>query len=343
MKIKHLFFMALSAMFAFTACEDPAEGNDPGTATAEDNFWATFQLAPKGVKSITENGYTDNYDSNGRLISSSSENDIIKYTYNAEGYISKIESEYKDWRGNTIKETEIFEFNNGDKFCPLPMGPGSIFHIFENGLVKGLSKITFESSEDSTIVMEYNFNGNKMTATTSGGYWTQNEAGQEIYERFDDIVIEYEGNYPYSLKREHEFIGPMTYQDNGQFDKYTEGFYSWDPEYPNFVTLERTRTVNKKFKDRLLIDKEVSKYYNEGESAPWNIETITCTYNEKGDITLESITNTEPNSENYETTYEYEYDSKGNWTKCTSVMKVTNDPEADPRGPWVSERTIVYY
>ena len=345
MRIKHLFFMAVTAAFAFTACEDPIEGNDPanGNGTGEANFWTTYQLAPKGVKSISENGFIENYDNNGRLISASSESGSTTYTYNAEGYVSKIESQRVNWEGKTEKETQTFEFNNGDKFLPIPMGPANIFHIFENGLVKGLSKITYESNMDSTIVMEFKFDGNKMTATTTGGYWTQNEAGQEIWVRHEDIVIEYQGNYPYMLKNEHEFIGPITYQANGQFDTYTEGFYSWNPEYPEFITTNRTRTVNKNFKDKLLIEKEVSKYYNEGESAPWNIETITCTYNEKGDITLETTTNTAPNSENYETTFEYEYDSKGNWIKCTSQMRVTNNPQADPRDPWVSERVIVYY
>lgn len=345
MRIKHLFFMAVTAAFAFTACEDPIEGNDPanGNGTGEANFWTTYQLAPKGVKSISENGFTENYDNNGRLISTSSENETTKYTYNAEGYVSKIENQRVNWEGKTIKETTTFEFNNGDKFCPIPMSPGNIFHIFENGLVKGLSKITFESDGDSTIVMNYNFKGNQLIASTTGGYWTEDSIGQEVYVPFDDIVIEYQGNYPYMLKNEHEFIGPITYQDNGQFDTYTEGFYSWNPEYPDFITTNRTRTVNKNFKDKLLIEKEVSKYYNEGESAPWNIETITCTYNEKGDITLETTTNTAPLSECYETTFEYEYDSKGNWTKCTTQMRVTNDPVTEPRDPWVSERVIVYY
>jgi YD repeat-containing protein len=347
MRIKHLFFLAATAVFAFTACEDPIEGNDPGNGNGngngEANFWTTYQLAPKGVKSISENGFIENYDNNGRLISTSSESGSTTYTYNAEGYVSKIESQRVNWEGKTENETQTFEFNNGDKFLPIPMGPGSIFHIFENGLVKGLSKITFESNVDSTIVMEFKFNGNKMTASTTGGYWTWDEQGNDIYETYKDVVIEYQGNYPYKLKGEHEFIGPITYQANGQFDTYTEGFYSWDPEYPDFITTNRTRTVNKNFKDKLLIDREVSEYFNEGESAPWNVETIACTYNEKGDITLETVTNTAPNSENYETTFEYEYDSKGNWIKCTSQMRVTNNPQADPRDPWVSERVIVYY
>ena len=29
MRIKHLLFMAATALFAFTACEDPVNGDDP--------------------------------------------------------------------------------------------------------------------------------------------------------------------------------------------------------------------------------------------------------------------------------------------------------------------------
>lgn len=338
MRIKHLFFMAVTAAFAFAACEDPIDGNDPGTVTGDGNFWTTYKLAPKGVKSITENGFTDSFDKDGRIISTSSEEETTTYTYNAQGYISKIEYE-SDW----VNTTTTFEFNNGDKFCPIPMGPGNIFHIFENGLVKGLSKVTLQE-DDSTTVMEYKFKDNTLTVSTSGGYWTYDTANQKVYERYEDIVFEYKDNYPYSLIGEHEFIGPITYQANGQFDTYVEGFYSWDEDYPGFITTHRTRTVNKNFKDKLLIEKEVGKYYHTGEAEPWNIETITYTYNEKGDVISETTTNTASYSEDYLTTYEYEYDAKGNWTKRTSTMTVTrpSQPEQEPR-TWTSERQISYY
>lgn len=330
--------MAVTAAFAFAACEDPIDGNDPGTVTGDGNFWTTYKLAPKGVKSITENGFTDSFDKDGRIISTSSEEETTTYTYNAQGYISKIEYE-SDW----VNTTTTFEFNNGDKFCPIPMGPGNIFHIFENGLVKGLSKVTLQE-DDSTTVMEYKFKDNTLTFSTSGGYWTYDTANQKVYERYEDIVFEYKDNYPYSLIGEHEFIGPITYQANGQFDTYVEGFYSWDEDYPGFITTHRTRTVNKNFKDKLLIEKEVGKYYNTGEAEPWNIETITYTYNEKGDVISETTTNTASYSEDYLTTYEYEYDAKGNWTKRTSTMTVTrpSQPEQEPR-TWTSERQISYY
>lgn len=342
MRIKHLFFMAVTAAFAFAACEDPIEGKDSWIGDMSGNFWTTYNLAPKGVKSITENGFTENYDQNGRLISSSREDDTYSYTYNADGYVSKIVSQHRDWEGNVVSSTQTFEFNNGDKFCPIPMGPGNIFHIFENGLVKGLSKVTLQE-DDSTTVMEYKFKGNTLTVSTSGGYWTYDTANQRVYERYEDIVIEYKDNYPYSLIREHEFIGPITYQANGQFDTYTEGFFSWNPDYPDFKTTVRTRTVNKNFKDKLLIDREVGTYYNDGETSPYNIETITFSYNEKGDVTKENVTNTAPYSENFETTYTYTYDSHGNWIKVdTRMVTVPENPQSEPR-TWSSERQIIYY
>lgn len=330
--------MAATALFAFTACEDPVNGDDPENGGNGDaNFWTTYQLAPKGVKTIVNDNFTDNYDSKGRLISSVSTWSTTTYTYNSAGYVSKIESE-EDFNGTMVASTQKLEYDNGNKFCPLPIGPGKVFHIFEMGLTKGLSKVTFENEDYGTIVMEYKFKGDNLTISTSGGK-------ERLYDDsmvYDDIIIEYEGNYPRYTRDEHEFIGPITYQANGQFDTYVEGFFSWDSAYAGQVTMERTRTVNKNFKDKLLVEKEVSKYYNDGESTPYDIETITFSYNDKGDVIKETVTHTAQYSENTETTYEYEYDSKGNWTKCTGTMRILNVSGIDPRS-WTSERTITYY
>ncbi len=338
MRIKHLLLMAVAANFAFTACEDTVNGDDVNGENGGDaNFWATYQLAPKGVKSIAQDNFTDNYDSKGRLISSVSTWSTTTYTYNSAGYVSKIESE-EDFNGTMVASTQKLEYDNGNKFCPLPIGPGKVFHIFEMGLTKGLSKVTFENEDYGTIVMEYKFKGDNLTISTSGGK-------ERLYDDsmvYDDIIIEYEGNYPRYTRDEHEFIGPITYQANGQFDTYVEGFFSWDSAYAGQVTMERTRTVNKNFKDKLLVEKEVSKYYNDGESSPYDTETITYSYNDKGDVIKETVTHTAQYSENSETTYEYEYDSKGNWTKCTGTMRILNVSGIEPRS-WTSERTITYY
>ena len=338
MRIKHLLLMAVAANFAFTACEDTVNGDDVNGENGGDaNFWATYQLAPKGVKSIAQDNFTDNYDSKGRLISSVSTWSTTTYTYNSAGYVSKIESE-EDFNGTMVASTQKLEYDNGNKFCPLPIGPGKVFHIFEMGLTKGLSKVTFENEDYGTIVMEYKFKGDNLTISTSGGK-------ERLYDDsmvYDDIIIEYEGNYPRYTRDEHEFIGPITYQANGQFDTYVEGFFSWDSAYAGQVTMERTRTVNKNFKDKLLVEKEVSKYYNDGESSPYDTETITYSYNDKGDVIKETVTHTAQYSENSETTYEYEYDSKGNWTKRTGTMRILNVSGIEPRS-WTSERTITYY
>lgn len=341
MRIKHLLLMAATAIVAFTACEDPENGDDANGQNGGDaNFWTTYQLAPKGVKSIAQDNFTDYFDNKGRITSSVTSYSNTSYTYNAQGYVSQAVVLEDNGNGPT-QTTQTFEYNNGNKFCPIPMGPGKVFHIYEMGLTKGLSKVTFQSEEVGTITMEYKFQGNTLTISTSGGNLTiLDSLNQEVPMVFDDIVFEYEGNYPRYTTSEHEFIGPMTYQANGQFDTYVEGFYSWTT--PGFVTMERTRTVNKNFKNKLLTDKEVSKYYNDGESTPYNIETITFSYNDKGDMIKETATHTIEYSESTETTYEYEYDSKGNWIKCTSTMITIGHPEIEPRS-WTSERTITYY
>jgi len=342
MRIKHLLLMAVAANFAFTACEDTVNGDDVNGENGGDaNFWATYQLAPKGVKSIAQDNFTDFFDQNGRLTSTVTSYGQTSYSYNAQGYVSKILSQENYGEGQTFQSTQTLEYNNGDKFCPIPMGPGNVFHIYERGLTKGLSKVTFQGEDIGTITMEYKFQGNTLTISTSGGNKTMIDSmGQQVPMVYDDIIFEYEGNYPRYTTSEHEFIGPMTYQANGQFDTYVEGFYSWT--IPGFVTLKRTRTVNKDFKDKLLTDKEVSLYYNDGESTPYDTETITYSYNDKGDVIKETVTHTAQYSESSETTYEYEYDSKGNWTKCTGTMRILNVSGIEPRS-WTSERTITYY
>lgn len=342
MRFKYLFLMAATAVLSFTACEDPDNGDDAnGQNGGDSNFWATYQLAPKGVKSIAQDNLTDYFDKNGRLTSTVTSYGQTSYTYNAQGYVSKIVSQEDYGEGQISQSTQTLEYNNGDKFYPIPMGPGNVFHVYERGLTKGLSKVTFQGDDIGTITMEYKFQGDTLTISTSGGTLTMIDSlGQEVPMVYDDIVFEYDGNYPRYTTSEHEFIGPMTYQSNGQFDTYVEGFYSWTN--PDFVTLKRTRTVNKNFKDKLLTEKEESIYYNDGESTPYDIETITFSYNDKGDVIKETDTHTAQFSENVETTYEYVYDSKGNWTKCTSTMITIGHPEIDPR-IWTSERTITYY
>ena len=334
MKTK-LLLIAAAALVCFAACTKDPDNNSSG----ESNWWYNNGMVEKGIKSIAYNNYTNNYDKSGRLVSSTSQWGEETYTYNTKGLpVTMVSKGMED--GKVVSEsTTTLEYKNSGKFCPIPMGPGSIFHIYENGLLPGLSKVTFKSEGEEDHVMEYKFEGNKLTVSTSGKYTYMDESGKMVEEDYEDIEIEYNGAYPVKLDMEHEFIGPLTYQENGMFDTYVEGFYSW--EIKGFVTLERTRTVSKSFKNMMLMEKEVSKWYNDGEASPYDIETIVDTYDEKGNLIKEVTTHTAALSTHYETTYEYEVDAKGNWTKMKATT-TTNSP-LEPTRTFEESRTIEYY
>ena len=341
MKFKYLFLAA--AMFAVAACEDPQEnGLEPEQDPSGDvNYWYIHGLAPKGVKSIATQGYTENYDNAGRITSFVSDNSSTTYTYNSKGLPATIVST-DIYDGKEYSTTQAFEYNNFGAFCPYPMGPGHVFHLWENGLVPDLSKVTWTSEEDGTIVMEYKFEGNELIISTSGGNRTMPDSlGNMVPVVYDDLVFEYRGAYPYQISLEHEFLGPMTYQENGMFDSYVEGFYSWTPGFEGFVTTHRTRTASKDFKNMMLMTREVSKYFNDGEADPYDIETIVCSYDEKGNLLREEVTHTQEGCDHIITNYNYTFDSKGNWIKVDASNQNLNYP--DWSNDWSEERQISYY
>lgn len=342
MKFKYLL-LAAAAMLTVASCDEEKidnTGNDQGGNQAT-NYWYIHGNVAKGIKSINNDGYVENYDSEGRLKSFVSEYGSNTYTYNSDGLVTSIVTVDR-YDNQEHTSTQTFEYNNAGKFCPFPMSPGQVFHIYENGLVPNLSKVTWTYDDEDPTVMEFKFKDDKLTISTTGSRTMLDGNGDLVDMPYDDIIFEYTGNYPNKCSQEHEFLGPMTYMDNGMFATYVEGFYSWDPQYPNFVTLERTRTVNKNFKDRMLTEKEVNKWYNEGEASPYDIETIVFTYNEHGDEIKEEVTHTSADSDHIIVTYEYEYDSKGNWTKVTVTNNNLNYPDSEPN-VWSSEREIVYY
>jgi len=354
MRIKHLLFMAATAMFAFSACEDPESlnGNDPannGNGNGQDstkvtNFWYTYGFMPGGIKTIESEDYAETYDAKGRLISIEAPYGNTTVTYNEQGLPAQSVSEEGQGQ-DQITTTTTFEYANTGKFCPAPMGPGSVFHVFQQGLVPGLSKVTINNHPYyGDVVMEYNFSGDKLTIVTTGGT-VLNEQLERVPAEWEDIEVEYKGAYPNRIITEHEFIGPLTYQDNGMFDTYIEGFFSWDTLYPGFVTQRKTYTVSKSRQDKMLTEKEVIEWYNEGEASAYGVQTIIHTYNEHGDEIKTVETNTGDYGEDYQTTYEYEYDAKGNWTKSTSTFirtRPNDDTNPEPR-VYVNERTITYY
>lgn len=326
--MKKLYFLAAAILAAFclAACDEknPEEGGPDNGMHLDDNWWFHNNCVKDGIKSIAEDdGTTWEFDKNGRLITLKSQWVEETYTYNSDGLPSQIVTkEYSDGKvTDTI--TEVFEYKNKGKFCPIQMNPGFIFHIFEMGLVPNLSKITWTGNEIGTVVAEYTFNGDKLTVKTTGG------KGDYTYE---DFVMEYKGNYPYQTRNDMEFMGPFTFQENGMFDTYKEGFL-----YEGVVTTDRTITVDKGFKDKMVPAQMVSYNYNAPDGDLWNVETVDYTYNEHGDCTKEHTTNTCSGCDDYTANYEYEYDSKGNWTKCTSTSS------SRPGETFTRTRTILYY
>ena len=327
------FLLILAALFSFAACEDEPNGENGENANA--NYWYRHGFVTGGIKSVTEYSFTETFDEKGRPTGSYSENQKSTITYGDNGLPSKIVDEYTG--SDEVKEvkTTTYEYKNDmNTFFPRPFSTGMFFHLDHAGLVPGLSKVTWVTKvgdkEDAPIVSVFTLSGNKLTIHTDGEFFG---------EPFDDVEFEYKDGYPLSTKDDREFLGPFTYQKDGRFDQYIEGFTD---EETGDITMKRTRTYSKSFKYAMLPEKEVSLYYNVGESTPWDTETITFKYDDKGNLLEETSTHTAEYSETGKTTYEYKFDSKGNWTECTGTHVVVGKPEIEPN-TWTRTRTIEYY
>ena len=197
---------------------------------------------------------------------------------------------------------------------------GRVMHLDHVGLLPGLVKIETDSNGEKTVV-EFSFKGDVLTIKGSG----KNE-----WDNFES-TCEYAGAYPNKSKGEYEFMGPVTYYDNGMIKSYREGFLD---EQGN-ITTDRTTTY-KNFENRLnLPEKMVETFQGGGKS------TVTSTYDKYGNLLKETNEYQDADSHNTET-YEcsYEYDNKGMWTKMTS-KRVANDGQV--YNQMTVTRTIVYY
>lgn len=347
--MKKLFYVIITACSLFAAaalCLVACKKDDNGgNGSADGNYWNIHNTVAKGIKTVIQDNVTFNFDKDGRLISQKTQYDETVYTYNSDGFPTKIVSKSFDDKGAVLSEaTDTYEYGNKGKWTPVPMGPGNVMHIYMQGLYNGISKVTMSGTWYGDAVMTYTFNGNKLTISTTA---------TEAQEPFEDIVFEYDGAYPVHFKNAPVGKGEfgeeiaMTYMANGMFDTYKECFLT-----DGIVYMERISTTNKNIKSVMSPDSEISKYWNlnyneEGKALSQaeltRTETITYTYNEHGDVTSETTINSEANSEDYLTTYEYEYDSKGNWTKCTTTMTVTRPANVQEPRVFTQNRTIQYY
>ena len=312
--MKRIFFFALAAALCLVSCN-----KDP-LADENSNWWYRSQLGPKGVKSITDQwGGKTTFNQNGTIASETGGGYEATFKYSKDGLLTE-STTVETYDGKTITTTYKFEYNNKGKFIPRPMNPGFIFHVFEMGLVPDLSKVIIKSSDYGDCVMEYTFNGDKMTMTTTGG----------PYGPYDPVVVEYKGKYPYHCENDMEFFGPITYQENGMFDTYKEGFIT-----DGKVSTDRTFYVKKGLNDMMLTEKMVDVSWGE-------TSTDTYTYNEHGD---QILSESESSYGKSKATTTYEYDSHGNWIKAdwqmSSYNKITDKWEEVNKS--TQTRTIEYY
>ena len=339
--MRKLLIVLAAAALCIVACKKDGDGN----GSVNGNYWTIHNTVAKGIKTVSQDNVTFNFDKDGRMISQETPYDRVTYTYNSDGFPTRIVTQTLAEDGSVESEsTDTDEYGNKGKWTPVPMGPGNVMHIYMQGLYNGISKVTMSGTWYGDAVMTYKFNGNKLTISTTA---------TEAKEPFEDIVFEYDGAYPVHFKNAPVGQGEfgeeiaMTYMANGMFDTYKECFLT-----DGIVYMERIATTNKSIKSVMSPDSEISKYWNlnyneEGKALSqaelYRVETITYTYNEHGDVTSETTVNSEVNSEDYLTTYEYEYDSKGNWTKCTATSRVTRPANSNDPYVWTQNREITYY
>ena len=297
----------VSLMILFVAC-DPTDNNNNGNVT---NYWTTnalVRLQLKGaVHTFTQNGVKTEFNNDGmkvRVTFPGSDDEQIPgsddeqiYTYDAQGRLLSDGS-------------STFEYNNLGKFIP-----NSPFHINHTGLTPNLSAMIGDSSR-----MDYVFVGDTL--------WMMEQYTSSTETTRDTTKIYYADKYPTNYMSDGEFMR-ATYQANGMFDVYIDGFYGEEG-----YTSEHKFTYKKDPQYMLLDKDEVTITDKSGKS----YSVTTYTYNEYKDMVASETSG--PDSYNITEYYDYEYDAKGNWTSRKIRTKENSEVWGNDR---VETRTITYF
>ena len=299
MKKQITLMFLVSLMILFVAC-DPTDNNNNGNVT---NYWTTnalVRLQLKGaVHTITQNEVTTEFNNDSmtvRVTFPEPGGEQI-YTYDAQGRLLSDGS-------------STFEYNNLGKFIP-----NFPFHINHAGLTPNLSAMISESSR-----MDYVFVGDTLWMTSQYTY------GEEVTR--DTTKVYYADKYPTNFVTDYSFMN-ATYQTNGMFDVYTEGFFGEGYYSERISTYKKDPTY-------LLVHTYET---NDTSAYSGNLHSLTTyTYNESKDIVLESQIS---DNSYYKTEYyDYVYDAKGNWTSRKSHNQNNSEVWENER---VETRTITYF
>lgn len=315
--INYLVIIAL--VMGLMSCTKDEESIDPNS-----NWWYRANVVQGGIKSITvSDGLYYEYNKTGlctlkRSGRSGGNTMETSYAYNSKNLPAKIITKETVY-GLNKTVTQIFEYNNKGKYCPIPSAAESAglnWNVY--GLLPGLSKITWVTEGDigvakaGTVVSDYVFNDSKLTIKTSSDNGSS----------YSDVVIDYEGSYPIYSNLSWYYTGPCTYYPNGMLQTYVDGFA--DQGSPETV---RTWTYTNHNNGAMLLEKVVNSIGAKVSS----VETYT--YNTSGDVIKYVV------SETLNSTTDYEYDSKGNWIKSTSTSEYSNGDKQTV----TTTRTITYY
>ena len=288
--------VCLAAAVLFSACGPEGLGGDG-------NWWTRSELAT-GIKTITtkyDNGSPEvsNYDKDGRLVSITSEWNDETFTYNADGLITQSVYKTKNGQGEvTYTSTTTYTYGaaNKDRYLPRDVMGGRVMHLDHVGLLPGLTRVEF-NYDGRLSAIDYSFKGDVLTIKGTG---------QDEYDNYE-TTCEYAGAYPNKADSKYEFMGPISYYDNGMFKSYREGF----KDDQGKITTDRTTTY-KNFDNKLNLPEKMVESYDGG-----GVMTTTYTYDKYGNPTKELRVYKDADGTNTEySTWAYEYDSKGMWTKC---------------------------
>lgn len=325
--MKKLSLLAIACL-ALISC-DPNEGKteNGGDSDSSINWWFRSQLAPEGVKSITETdefrSTTKEYDRQGKPTSINEQwgkdaHVTTTFTYGSDGQLKSM-SQLTQERGNENVTTTSYEYGNPGKYLPVM---GNMGHLQETGLTAGLSKITEITNGDTTSVKTMTFlSDTKLQIVHEYGRWA------------DTAYVKYQGAYPVDYYDGWWFYtGPISYQSNGMFLEYHEGFKAPGEQPAN----ARTFTYRTDYdKDMLL-----SRYE---EITPGDRTVSDYEYDQNGNMTKE-VTNYYGTSDEYNSTstriYTYEFDSHGNWISRHIEYIESN---SENKESYTYERTILYY
>ena len=267
---------------------------------------------PRGdCKSMKYNGYEIDYDQQGHMIRNKIDTLESRFEVNELGYtLSQIIKNVET--GELISEC-TYEYDNPGKYMPQDIGT-SILDFDLYGYLPHLSKV-ISSNNNVRTTYEYKFEGDNMLYITT--------VEGEPYS--DTIYVKYNGAYPLEFSNGNDFVGPITYYENGMFKEYKKG--TINPETGKAVSESHYKYIQ--VKDFMCLEELI-------EVADSITSTTKYTYNEIGNEIREEYSSTSGESHIYETSYKY--DQRGNFIESIKI-------EVDAQGLQIGDAdtlTIIY-